>query len=468
MGLHRVLVIGLDCAAPDLLLGDERLVNLRRLMAAGCYGRLESVVPPITVPAWMCLATSQDPGSLGVYGFRNRRDYSYGGLSVVDSSAFRATALWDVAAAHGGIVHVVGVPPNYPPRPTSGISVGCFLTPDPAVCAYTAPAEVKYEIRRIVGDYPVDAHGFRTDDKRRLRDAIWDMTRKHFAVVRHYVAHSAWDYFQFVEIGLDRIHHGFWRHHDPLHVRHEPHSPWQSVVRDYYALLDEELGRLLELLDEETVVLVVSDHGARRLEGGFCVNEWLMREGLLALHERPAQPTPLGKLAVDWSRTFAWSEGGYCARVFLNVRGREPQGTIDPADYERVRDDIAERLRATVDDRGQPLGTLVFKPEEVYRRVEGIAPDLIVHFGGLAWRSIGGVGYDSIHVQENDTGPDDCNHAQHGAFVLAAPHCHLRGELTGVHLLDIAPTLADLAGWERPASFQGRSLLERPVTELRP
>ena len=72
----KTLVIGLDGAVPDILFGDERLENLRRLMDAGGYGRLESIVPPITVPAWMCMATSQDPGSLGVYGFRNRVDHS--------------------------------------------------------------------------------------------------------------------------------------------------------------------------------------------------------------------------------------------------------------------------------------------------------------------------------------------------------------------------------------------------------
>ena len=72
----KICVLGLDCAAPEIVFGDERLVNLRRLMEAGVYGRLESVYPPITVPAWMCMCTSQDPGSLGVYGFRNRVDHS--------------------------------------------------------------------------------------------------------------------------------------------------------------------------------------------------------------------------------------------------------------------------------------------------------------------------------------------------------------------------------------------------------
>ena len=97
----KILVIGLDCATPELLLGDERLENIRRLMDGGCYGRLESIVPPITVPAWMCMATSQDPGSLGVYGFRNRVDHSYDGLGIVNSRSIDALAIWDQVAPKG-------------------------------------------------------------------------------------------------------------------------------------------------------------------------------------------------------------------------------------------------------------------------------------------------------------------------------------------------------------------------------
>ncbi|MEJ2679352.1 MAG: alkaline phosphatase family protein, partial [Gemmatimonadota bacterium] len=90
----RILIIGLDCAAPELLLGED-LPNIRRLMEAGLYGRLESVVPPITVPAWMSMSTSRDPGSLGVYGFRNRVDYSYDRMQTADSRWFKAVTMWD-------------------------------------------------------------------------------------------------------------------------------------------------------------------------------------------------------------------------------------------------------------------------------------------------------------------------------------------------------------------------------------
>src|SRR5262249_26581676 len=150
-----------------------------------------------------------------------------------------------------------------------------------------------------------DVKDFRTDDKARLRDDIYEMSRKHFEVVRHFLEGGDWDCFQFVEIGLDRVHHGFWKHHDPNHVLHEPDSPYREVIRDYYRYLDGEIGRILELLDDETNVLVVSDHGARALDGGFCVNEWLVREGLPALNRYPERVTPMARLDVDWGKTLA-------------------------------------------------------------------------------------------------------------------------------------------------------------------
>jgi predicted AlkP superfamily phosphohydrolase/phosphomutase len=126
-----------------------------------------------------------------------------------------------------------------------------------------------------------------------------------------------------------------------------------------------------------------------------------------------------------------------------------------------VRADIKRRFEATTDPNGKPLGTLVFEPERIYRNLKNIPPDLIVHFGALYWRSIGGVGYKQVHVLENDTGPDDCNHAQFGAFILAGPNSPLHGEFDGARLLDMAPTLLELGGYDVPPSMQGTSLLTR-------
>jgi predicted AlkP superfamily phosphohydrolase/phosphomutase len=455
----KICVLGLDCAAPEVIFGDERLVNLRRLMEAGVYGRLESVTPPITVPAWMCMCTSQDPGSLGVYGFRNRVDHSYEKLGFANSASIKALAIWDQLAREGKRSIIVGVPPNYPPRRINGISIGCFLTPDTTKNEFTHPASLKAKLSELVGEYPVDVKNFRTDSKDWLKEEIFKMSEKQWKVVHWLLKEQEWDYFHFVDIGLDRMHHGFWNFFDEKHVQFQPGNPYQNAIPEYYLWLDEQIGKALELLDENTMVLVVSDHGAQRLDGGIAVNEWLIRGGLLVLNDYPQTLTPFDRLNVNWSRTRAWSEGGYYARVFFNVQGREPQGILPAEQYGNFQNELKAKFEALTDDKGQPLNSLVFKPKEIYRNVRNIAPDLIVHFGGLYWRSIGTVGHKAIHVQENDTGPDGCNHAQYGMFILAAPNCPLQGEYQGARLLDIAPTLLDLAGYEIPESMQGRSLV---------
>jgi len=455
----KICVLGLDCAAPEIVFGDERLTNLRRLMDAGVYGRLESVIPPITVPAWMCMTTSQDPGSLGVYGFRNRVDYSYDKLGFVTSASFKAFSIWDQLAREGKKSIIVGVPPSYPPPRINGISIGSFLTPDPAKDEFTYPASLKAKLKELVGEYPVDVKNFRTDRKDWLKEEIFAMSGKQWQVVRWLLREQEWDYFHFVDIGLDRMHHGFWNYFDERHVLFEPGNPYRNAIPEYYLWLDEQIGSVLDLLDDETIVLVVSDHGAQRLDGGIAINEWLIHEGLLVLNEYPKQITPFERLSTNWAKTRVWSEGGYYARIFFNMQGREPQGVILAAEYESFQDQMKEKLERLEDDKGWPLKSLVFKPKDIYRNVKNIAPDLIVHFGGLYWRSIGSVGHSQIHVRENDTGPDGCNHSQYGMFILAAPNCPLSGPYDGARLLDIAPTLLDLGGYEIPETMQGRSLV---------
>jgi predicted AlkP superfamily phosphohydrolase/phosphomutase len=264
-----------------------------------------------------------------------------------------------------------------------------------------------------------------------------------------------------VEMGPDRMHHGFWKFMDPEHRKHEPGNPFEDSILAYHRHIDQLVARLLVHADEDTVVLVVSDHGAKRMDGGIRVNEWLRREGLLATLAQPNGVAKLEDVGVDWSRTTAWGEGGYYARIFMNVKGREPQGTVDPREYERVRDDLAERLATIPDEQGRPIGTRVFKPEDVYPQVNGVAPDLIVHFGDLLWRSVGTIGGDEgVHTFENDTGPDDANHAQEGLFILAGPGIPATGRIDA-HLLDIAPTVLDLLGIDTPQAMRGQSLLPR-------
>jgi predicted AlkP superfamily phosphohydrolase/phosphomutase len=194
------------------------------------------------------------------------------------------------------------------------------------------------------------------------------------------------------------------------------------------------------------------------MDGGICFNEWLIREGYLALAGTPEKPTAIDKVGIDWSRTQAWGDGGYYGRLFMNVKGREPRGMVPAGDYAKVRDELVQRIAAITDPDGRNLGCRAFKPEELYRTVGGVAPDLIVYFGDLHWRSVGSVGMGGVYTFDNDTGPDDANHAQHGIFILWNGGVKANGgaRLDGLQLMDVAPTLLNLQGLPVPKEMEGK------------
>ena len=460
----KLAVIGLDSAVPQLVFERFRqdLPNLSRLMDEGSWGLLESIHPPITVPAWTCMMSGYDPGQLGMYGFRNRKDHTYGGYSIANASAVPVDRVWDRLSKAGKQVILLGVPQTYPIRPVNGWVVSDFLTPS-TQSAYTFPADLKTEVERVSGGYVLDVEDFRTKDKAALLQRTYAKTRKHFAVARHMLTTKPWDFFMLVEMGVDRVHHGFWSYMDPMHPKYEAGTPFEGAIRDYYRYVDQEIGEVLGLLPPGTGVLVVSDHGAKRLEGGICFNEWLIREGYLTVRAYPEKVTPIDKVEIDWSRTTAWGDGGYYGRLFLNVKGREPQGTVEPDDYEKVRTELIEKIRAITDPQGRNIGSKAYRPEELYREVNGVPPDLIVYFGDLHWRSVGSLGLRSVHTFENDTGPDEANHDWHGIFILNEAACRQgafpKGRQEGLRLCDVGPTLLALCGLEPDARGVGKPMV---------
>lgn len=452
----RVLVMGLDCMTPELAFDRylDVMPNLGQLMRDGTWGDLASSDPPITVPAWMVMATSQDPGSLGAYGFRHRRDHSYTEAWTANAASFDTPAVWDYLGAAGLRTGLVGFPPSYPARAIPGWRVGCFLTPG-LDKVFTYPAELGAQLLRAVPDYRFDVT-FRTESRTDLLRDLYAMTDAHFRGVEHLMAEMAWDLLWFVEIGMDRVHHSFWKYSDPGHFLYQPGNEFEQVIRDYYVYVDGLLGRLVERAGPDTAVFVVSDHGAKAMKGVFSLNQWLAERGYLVLGSRPKPGTSIDKCDVDWAKTTAWAWGGYYARVFLNVQGREPQGLIRPEDYETKLGEVAEAIRGIVDHTGRPMDNRVYRPRDLYRTCRGDAPDLMVYLDNLYWRAAGTLGWDSLYLFENDTGPDDAVHSERGCFVLRRPDALGGGRRQGLSLYDVGPTILDLFGLPIPKEMQGK------------
>ncbi len=431
------MVIGLDCAPPALVFDRLRahLPHLDALRRAGAWGRLRSVAPPITVPAWACMVSGRDPGELGLYGFRNRAPGTHA-LEVASGADVSAPRVWDLASDAGKSVCVLYVPLTAPTREVNGVMLGGFLSEDDP----SWPRPLAGELEARFGPHAPDVEGYRTDDPEALLDSLYETTGRRFRVARALHAERRPDLFMMVEMGPDRLHHALWRHLDPAHPEHDPGDPLVREARDYYAFLDAEVGALLAQADDDTVVLVVSDHGARRMVGGVRINEWLRRRGWLVTDEAGA---------IDHARTRAWSTGGYYARIFFNVAGRDPGGLVAP---DALEAEIA-RLAAELEELPVPVSAR--RPRDLYRAVRGAPPELLVFFGDLDYRALGTFGEDLI-TTENDRGPDGCNHDWDG--VLIGRGLGVVGELEGLSIHDVGPTVLHHLGVDVPADWLGRAL----------
>lgn len=391
------MVIGLDSAPPGLLF--ERFLpcmpTVQRLLREGAFGPLRSVVPPITVPAWACMTSGQDPGALGLYGFRNRATQDGRPTYAMKLSTARdiqAPFIWETLAQKGKKAVALFVPPLFPPRALSDQitgsleTVGCLLTPD-ARSSYAASyigdrmdtVSLSEELNARFGDYIPDVIRHPHEPDETLYARLCTMTKQHFSIARHMWLTRNPDFLMMVEIGLDRFHHQFFDQLDTYGHR-------------YYGLIDQCIQSLIEVMDENTAIMLVSDHGVKPLVGGFCVNQFLMDRKWLNLKDNvPERPFALKPEYIDWSRTRAWGEGGYYGRVFLNLRGRDPDGIVPPSEVATS----LSKLKADFEDG--PIPVQCFSADDLialkhYKRALGHPPDLQVFFDNLNYRAIGSIG----------------------------------------------------------------------------
>ena len=456
----RLLVIGLDGVPPSLLFERflPNLPNLRQLIADGAHGPLRTTDPPLSVPAWPVMFSGVDPGTLGLYGFRHRRAGSYTEMHIPTSNEVATPMLWHILSERGRRVAVLGVPPGYPPPSVNGVFISDFLTPNDSPVT-THPIALRAEIERRFGPYVFDVT-FRSDEREQLAKDIFAMTRRRFEVAEWLYGQEPWDLFAVHEIGTDRLHHAYWKHFDPGHPGFQPGGPFEHIAEEYYTLVDGLIGRLLDRIDDRTYVVLASDHGSMAMRGLFCINQWLASAGYLALKAPSPPGTPIERAPVDWKKTRAWGAGGYYARIFFNLRGREPEGIVPLSDASRVRAELIADLGRIVGPDGAKLPVRVLDPREIYAAVNGEAPDLIVYFDELRFRAAGTIGHPTDFLDSNDTGPDDAVHSFDGVLVAAGPGIPAGRTLGERQIRDVLPTLLELLGEPVPSHVQGRPIPE--------
>ncbi len=443
---RKLFLLGLDSMPPRVLYegfdgGGFRY--LRGIIEESRRFVLHSCHPPITVPAWLVMFTGKTPGELGIYGFRHRKpgEFSY---YIVNSRFVSTATLWDELGRAGLRVGLYGVPPTYPPKPVHGFMVTDFTTPGPEK-PYTFPPWLRRELEEVTGPTIFDIV-YRSRDKDRVANDLFRMLDNHFRQVSYLATRKAWDVFLYVEIGVDRAHHAFWRYFDPMHPRHEKHEKYSRVIPEVYRRIDEWFEKLHRELPRDTIIVVASDHGIKAMQGAFAINEWLVEQGFLKLRARPEKPgTDLQEDMIDWEHTIAWAWGGYYSRVFVNLQGREKRGIVKPEHYEDVIRDLKKAVASIRGPHGEEWRNLAYRPNELYPVVKGDAPDLMVYLDDLNWRPAGTLGWETLYLPENDRGPDDAVHDWYGVFAVYDPEGTIsKGDAGVIRIEEVAHLLKDL------------------------
>ena len=258
----------------------------------------------------------------------------------------------------------------------------------------------------------------------------------------------------------DRIQHMFWRYLDPAHParRAEP-SLHQDAIADLYRHNDAFVGRVMQQLEADDVLMVVSDHGFTSFRRGVNLNAWLHREGYLVL--KPGSDGRVEWLReVDWSATRAYCVG--LTGMFLNLKGREAQGVVEPgADAAALKAELIARLNGLRDaDKDEVAIREVFDTATLYAGpYVGNAPDLLIGYNAgyrASWDGATGVVASAVFTDNTKAWSGD--HCIDPRLVPGVIFCNRSIETLEPALIDIAPTALRLFGIEPPAYMDGRPL----------
>jgi predicted AlkP superfamily phosphohydrolase/phosphomutase len=466
----KLILLGLDgCSPEEIYRHADELPNFKRVMDAGGHGINKSVVPPITPHAWTTVFSGKNPGMFGYWDFNYRTSYTYTEDARVTSMTCKEPRLHNILPEHGLKMGLAGIPVSTPPLyvPNDGFCIADFLT-GTTKGNWISPVEMGKEVIEQCGDWIFDAstvdENFRKMEKTKLIRRITDMDAQRFKLFKY--LHNKYDFLAADCMGTDRMGHLFWSDFDPQHVRYKEGSPFKDAYVNHLKFLDKNLGELMSTVGDldKTNILIMSDHNVQRLDGRVNINEWLIEKGYMKLKpdSKVDIRTPLGKLPIDWSKTVAWGTG-YQGQIFLNVKGREKFGIVDPNDYDSTLDEIIEELMDVPDEKGNKIkGTKITKRKDVYKGpYANLAPDLFLFIGAGHWGVNERVGYGSTYSYDTLLGQDDGIHGEDCTFMMAGPSVPHLGEIKGGDLLDIAPTMLDILGVPIPGDFEGKTLIKK-------
>ena len=527
----RLFVIGLDAATLGLLepwFRAGKLPNLAEIHRTGVHGPLESIIPPMSAQAWTSLATGKNPGKHGIFDFIQFLPGSYD-IHFCNGGTRRTPSLWRILSDAGKTVGVMNVPMTYPPEPVNGFLISGMETPG-VHSTYTSPPELANELRRVVGEYHLHGDHYTRHGPDAFLESVFAMIDSQVAACKYLLRRDRWDFFFTVLTPTDKVQHFFWHYRDRTHPLHtaEGEARYGDAIFRVYDRIDRAIGEYRALVPDDTVVMVVSDHGAGPYYRIVYLDRWLAQQGFLHYKEREGPsgrqltfelsrtgyvrlrkylprsvkdwlkstfPETRRKIEshltmsqIDWARTKAFSIGIESTRVFINRTDRFPQGTVRPGrEYETLRDELIEKLLALQDPQtGQRVAERVYRAEDLYHGecMDGAA-DLVVLWKNSEYITRRSYGVDrggrQAAIIDDDYRAGDigelmtlvqtATHRMDGVVMLTGGPIESGKRLEGARLVDIAPTVLYLLGLPVPTDMDGTVLkgaIRKPYLEAHP
>jgi predicted AlkP superfamily phosphohydrolase/phosphomutase len=510
----KVLVVGIDGATFDLIdpwVREGRLPALASLLERGARGPLRSTVIPNSFPGWTSCTTGVNPAKHGIFNALIRKELHSYKMSVVNARDIRVERIWQILSRDGFRVGVMNVPCSYPPVEVNGYLIGGMLSPS-LDSDFTHPPGIMKEIVAETGDYVIDLQT-KHIPREQMRDELLYSVDKRGDAMRYLLREHDVDFAFWVFTETDRAQHYFWADMDAAHPAHDPERAARvgSTIRDVYERVDAQLGRLLDIVSDDTQVFIVSDHGFGAQPLNVYLNRYLMAKGHLHLQRteqvgkdlrratrdildrvglldaaRSARNVVLGEpetalasdlkggqLAtkrsnvdriieqIDWSRTTVYALVPRGVRI--NLAGREPAGIVRPDDYETVRDKAIADLAELRYPDGQRVFDNVMRREDV---MSGpyleYAPDIVTSMP---------VGVPACHLEPREifsvnTGATG-SHTDWGVLIAAGPGIRAGATLSGASLEDITPTALYALGVPCNDDMDGRPLVDLFTEEFR-
>lgn len=434
----KVVVIGLDGVPFSLvwdLVKEGCMPNFASLLDEGCIRKMTSSIPTVSSVAWSCFMTGKNPGKHGIYGFTERKADNYD-ISIPNSQNLCSKTLWEILSQVGKNVVVMGVPVTYPPIKVNGILISGFLAP--TVDKATYPSIMLDKIKSLGYRLDIDVKKGREDKKFMIRD-LNDVFKKRTRTMLHFLEEEKWNFFMTHFMETDRLHHFFW---DAYQGENEE---YRDSFYAFYKKIDEMIGIVKKRIDKSTTFVVCSDHGFCGIKQEVYLNKLLEQEGWISY--KKDEPKSLDDLDSN-SKVYSLDPG----RVYINLKGREPRGSVEPSEYEEMRKELASYLIKLRDpETGEKTVEKVLKREDIYSGPQFYkAPDLVI-LPKRGYDFKGGMKETQITGKTILTGM----HTYDDAMVYISNYQIMNEE---VDITDLMPTILDIMGVPIPEDLDGKRI----------